>query len=59
MPHANGTLKARQFLFFCEDQAFAELGTAFPHPERHLMWTILQFHYGQPQIHFELQPHPH
>jgi hypothetical protein len=56
MPHADGTLKAREFLFFCEDQALATLGPAFPQPQRHLMWTILQFHYGLSYIHFELQP---
>lgn len=57
MPNKDGTLKAREFLFFCEDLALAELGSDFPTPQRNLMWTILQFHYGNPTVHFEVQPH--
>lgn len=34
----------------------AELGPSFPRPERKVMWTILQLHYGNPDVHFELQP---
>jgi hypothetical protein len=27
-------------------------------PERIVMWTILQLHYGDAKVHFELQPQP-
>jgi hypothetical protein len=57
MPHRDGTLKAREFLFFCEDLAMAQLPEGFPRPERRVMWTILQLHYGNPDVHVELQPH--
>jgi hypothetical protein len=57
MPHKDGTLKAREFLFFCEDLAMAGLPAGFPRPERRVMWTILQMHYGNPDVHVELQPH--
>ena len=56
MPARDGTLKAREFLFAAEDLALAGLSTGFPQPERRVMWTILQFHYGDPNVHFELQP---
>lgn len=58
MPGPNGALQAREFLFYCEDLAMATLGPAFPRPERKVMWTILQLHYGNPDAHFELQPQP-
>jgi hypothetical protein len=58
MPNKNGTLQAREFIFFCEDLALATLGESFPRPERKVMWTILQLHYGNPNAHFEVQPHP-
>jgi len=32
------------------------LPPGFPRPERKVMWTILQLHYGNPNAHFELQP---
>lgn len=51
-------LKAREFLFHTEDLALAALPPGFPRPERKVMWTILQFHYGDPRVHFELQPQP-
>ncbi|HEY4670091.1 MAG TPA: hypothetical protein VIH05_09980 [Tepidiformaceae bacterium] len=57
MPHRDGTLKAREFLFYTEDLALAGLPAEFPRPERRVMWTILQMHYGDPNVHFELQPH--
>jgi len=57
MPHRDGTLKAREFLFYCEDVALAGLPAGVPRPERRVMWTILQMHYGDPNVHFELQPH--
>ena len=56
MPHRDGTLKAREFLFYTEDQAMAALPADFPRPERRVMWTILQLHFGDPNVHFELQP---
>jgi hypothetical protein len=56
MPRRDGTLKAREFLFYTEDQAMARLTTAIPRPNRRVMWTILQLYYDDPQVHFELQP---
>ncbi len=56
MPTRDGRMKAREFLFYCEDQAMARLPAGFPQPERRVMWTILQLHYGEPNVHFELQP---
>ena len=56
VPNRNGTLKAREFVFFCEDLALASLPATVPKPERRVMWTILQLHYGDPRVHFELQP---
>jgi hypothetical protein len=56
MPNPNGTLKAREFLFATEDRAMAHLGSIVPQPERKVMWTILQLHYGDPNVHFEIQP---
>ncbi len=32
------------------------LPAGFPRPERKMMWTMLQLHYGNPKAHFELQP---
>ncbi|MCC7365855.1 MAG: hypothetical protein IT303_15930 [Dehalococcoidia bacterium] len=58
MPGRDGTLKAREFLFFAEDHAMASLPPTFPRPERRVMWTILQLHWGNPAVHFELQPQP-
>lgn len=49
-------MKARQFLFFAEDHAMARLGASIPRPERKVMWTILQLHYGDETVHYELQP---
>jgi hypothetical protein len=57
MPNKNGTLQAREFIFYCEDTALAALPADFPRPERKVMWTILQLHYGNPTVHFEIQPH--
>ena len=54
-PHVK-TLKAREFLFYTEDLALAGLPADFPRGERRVMWTVLQFHYGNPNAHFELQP---
>lgn len=49
-------MKAREFLFYTEDLAYAALPDGVPRPERRVMWTILQFHWGQPAAHIELQP---
>lgn len=51
-------MKAREFLFGVEERAMAALPAAFPRPERKVMWTILQLHFGDPDVHFELQPQP-
>lgn len=56
MPPHLKTLKAREFLFYTEDLTLAGLPEGFPRPERKVMWTVLQFHYGNPNAHFELQP---
>jgi hypothetical protein len=48
-------VKARDFLFLAEDLALEAMGEARP-PERRVMWTVLQLHYGAPWVHFELQP---
>ena len=56
MPKADGTLKAREFVFFCEDQILNRLPAGFPAPERRVMWTTLQLHFGDERVHFELQP---
>jgi hypothetical protein len=50
-------LKAREFVFLCEELAMAAVPAAARPPERRVMWTILQFHFGNPNVHFELQPH--
>lgn len=49
-------MKTREFLFYAEDQALAALPGDFPRPERVVMWTILQYHWGVPAAHIELQP---
>jgi hypothetical protein len=51
-------LKAREFVFACEDRAMRDLPAGLPPPERKVMWTILQLHFGDPNVHFELQPQP-
>lgn len=56
MPTRDGQLKAREFLFYTEDLALAALPHDFPRPERKVMWTTLQFHWGEPAAHLELQP---
>ncbi len=51
-------LQARQFLFLAEELAMQRLPEPQRPPERNVMWTILQLHYGDPRLHFELQPRP-
>lgn len=41
----------------CEDIAMAALPSSFPLPQRRVMWTMLQLHHGDPDVHYELQPH--
>lgn len=49
---------ARDFLFYAEDLAMRDLPGTVPRPQRKVMWTILQLHFGDPAAHFELQPQP-
>lgn len=56
MPNRDGSLKAREFVFFCEDYVLTHFPPGLPAPERRVMWTILQFHFGDPDVHFEVQP---
>ncbi|MYD27341.1 MAG: hypothetical protein F4X03_00250 [Dehalococcoidia bacterium] len=56
MPKRDGSLKAREFVYFCEDQILTQLPAAMPQPERRVRWTMLQMHFGNPHVHFELQP---
>lgn len=55
---ANGKLGAREFLFLAEEEAMAGLAEELRPPGRKVMWTILQLFYGDPRVHFELQPQP-
>lgn len=50
-------MKAREFLFRAEDRALQLLGDAAP-PQRRVMWTVLQYHFGESWLHYELQPQP-
>jgi hypothetical protein len=56
MPNRDGTLKAREFVYFCEDHILTQLPAAIPQPERRVRWTTLQLHFGNPGVHFELHP---
>ncbi|HCV00523.1 MAG TPA: hypothetical protein DGL25_04915 [Dehalococcoidia bacterium] len=56
MPKQDGSLKAREFVFLCEDQILKRLPADFPQPEHRIRWTMLQMHFGNEQVHFELQP---
>lgn len=58
MPTRDGRMKAREWLFYTEDLALAALHTSVPRPQRKVMWTILQFYWDEPKLHFELQPQP-
>jgi hypothetical protein len=58
MPPRNGAMPARAFLFYAEDLAMRALPAELPRPQRKVMWTILQLHFGDPAVHFELQPQP-
>ena len=51
-------MQAREWLFYAEDLALAALPPEVPRLQRRVMWTILQFYFSDPHIHFELQPHP-
>ena len=56
MPKRDGTLKAREFVYFCEDQIVTQLPATIPRPECLVRWTTLQLHFGNPRVHFELHP---
>jgi hypothetical protein len=58
MAMKDGTMQVREFVFYAEEVAMRSLPREAPVPERKVMWTILQLHYGDPNVHFELQPHP-
>lgn len=58
MPTRDGRMKAREWLFYTEDLALAALQASVPRPQRKVMWTILQFYWDNPLVHFELQPQP-
>ena len=49
-------LKAQEFVFACEEAAMRGLPADLPRPQRKVMWTTLQLHFGDPNVHFELQP---
>ena len=57
MPARDGTLQTREFVFLTEELAMRALPPGVPVPERKVIWTILQLHYGDPSVHFEVQPH--
>lgn len=57
MPTGNGVMQTREFVFLTEELAMRSLPPDVPVPERKVMWTILQLHYGDPTVHFEVQPH--
>jgi hypothetical protein len=52
-----GHMQAREFVFWVEEQAMRALPAGLAPPGRKVMWTILQLHYGDPNAHFEVQPH--
>lgn len=56
VPYRDGSLKAREFTFLCEDRILAALPPGLPPPERRVRWTMLQLHFGDARTHFELQP---
>ncbi len=58
MPTRDGTMQVREFVFYAEELAMRALPATVPRPERKVMWSILQLHYGDPNVHFELQPSP-
>jgi hypothetical protein len=58
MARVEKRLKAQEFVFYTEDLALAGLPEGFAKGDRKLMWSILQYHLGCPEVHFELQPQP-
>lgn len=56
VPERNGSLKAREFLFTCEELALAGLDVTGAGLQRRVMWTILQYYACTPWLHLELQP---
>ena len=57
MPGRDGSMQTREFLFYAEELAMRSLPPSVPAPEPKVMWTLLQLHYGDPAVHFEVQPH--
>jgi hypothetical protein len=51
-------MQAREWLFYTEDLCLAALPDVVERPQRRVMWTILQFYWENPALHFELQPQP-
>ncbi|MEX0781905.1 MAG: hypothetical protein WD557_04585 [Dehalococcoidia bacterium] len=58
MPTRDGTMKTREWVFYAEEVAMRALPAELAPPERKVMWTVLQFHYGDPNVHFEVNPSP-
>lgn len=51
-------IKATEFIFVCEELALRDAPAHLRPTGRKVMWTILQLHYGDPRVHYELQPQP-
>ena len=51
-------MNTREWVFYTEDQCLAALPEVIERPQRRVMWTILQFYWDDPAVHFELQPSP-
>ena len=58
MQRTGTSIKATEFIFVCEELALREAPVHLRPTERRVMWTILQLHYGDPRVHYELQPQP-
>lgn len=56
VPERDGSLKAREFLFACEEFALAGFDCNSAGLQRRVMWTILQYYAHAPWLHLELQP---
>ncbi len=58
MQRPGAVIKATEFIFVCEELALREAPAHLRPSQRKVMWTILQLHYGDPHVHYELQPQP-